>query len=159
MTATRVANLLRKLEQVFGELPSPAQADIVPKTSPGNPEYEQLRSRFKDRHWRDLSAEDLRGEADSLTLFSPEGFRFFLPAFIRAVLLGYGTADLIPDVIVWKFIPTVDPALSSYYEDRIRLLTRAQRQAVTDFISFLQDAHPEDFPAGELERAYDSLSS
>jgi len=158
MIATKLAALLLKLDQAFEGLPIPAEADIVPKASRENLEYEQIRAKFKNRHWHDLSTDDLRNEADSLTLLSPEGFRFFLPAFIRATLLDYNTADLIPDVIVWKFIPSPDAAQNVYYKDRLKILTAEQKQAVRDFISFLREAHPDDFSHGELEVALNSLS-
>ncbi|PYQ65480.1 MAG: hypothetical protein DMF53_05465 [Acidobacteria bacterium] len=158
MTTDKIAALLlERLEAAFGDLPVPDDEHLVPDSSGYDLERNQVQAKFRGRHWRSLSPADLAGEADSLALFTPEAFRFFLPAYVRASVLDYERADLIPMVVVWALARPGDPGLLSYFQSRIGALDLPQRKALKEFLSFLRERHGEDFLSGELDQAEEAL--
>lgn len=94
--------LLRQLDEGFRDLPIPPAERLIRGDSIYSLEASETHEKFCGRHWRDLSFADLRGESAALSFFTPEAFRFFLPAFIRISLLDPEAADLIPDAILWS---------------------------------------------------------
>jgi len=110
-----IAALLGELEAAFGDLPVPPDDQIVYDNSGDHLECNQIRAKLRGRHWRDLSSDDLAGEADSLGFLTPEAFRFFLPASITVSLIDPERADLIPNVILWSL---AKPALSEFWSRR-----------------------------------------
>lgn len=115
MVTGEIAALFTELDAAFGDLPIPGEDRIVYDNSGYHLECNQVRAKFRNRHWRDLTVEDLQGEADSLAFFTLEAFRFFLPAFIRVAVLDPVRADLIPDSILGSL---VRPDLSGSWEER-----------------------------------------
>lgn len=81
-----IERILEGLTIAFGDLPVPPEDQIVHDNSSFHLECNDIRAKLRNRHWRDLSIENLEGEADSLAFLTNEAFRFFLPAFIRASL-------------------------------------------------------------------------
>lgn len=153
----QVAALLERLEAAFGELPMPEDDHLVFDDSGYHLECNQVKAKFRGRHWRSLSPTDLQGEADSLAFFTPEAFRFFLPAYVRASVLDYERADLIPMVVVGALARPGDPGLLSYFQSRIGALDVPQRAVLKEFLAFLRERHREDFLPGELDEAEESL--
>jgi hypothetical protein len=101
MTETEeISVVLEELQAAFGDLPIPARDHLVYDNSGSHLECNHVLSKLQGRHWQDLSAEDLAGEADALWFLTSEGFRFFLPAFVRVSLVDPDRADLIPDAIL-----------------------------------------------------------
>ncbi|HVR97723.1 MAG TPA: DUF6714 family protein [Thermoanaerobaculia bacterium] len=157
MESQEVAGLLRRLEEAFGDLPKPVESELVFDNSGYHLECNQVKKMFGGRHWNSFSVQEIQFESDALSFFSPQGFRFYLPAFIRAAVLAYEEADLIPVAIVGKLISPEDMALASYFRERVDVLSPDQKQVVNEFLNFLRRHHAEDFGEGELERAERTL--
>lgn len=111
--------VLKQLEDSFADVPMPPEERIVSDASTFDIERSQIRAKFRQRHWRDLSIEDLEGEADALSFFTLEAFRFFLPAFIRVSLLEPLRADLIPDAILGKLARADHASFSGEHKEAI----------------------------------------
>jgi hypothetical protein len=158
MGTDQVATLLERLETAFGELPMPEDDHLVLDDSGYHLECNQVKAKFRGRHWRSLSPADLQGEADSLAFFTPEAFRFFLPAYVRVSVLDFELADLIPMVVVGALMRPADPGLLGYYQSRIATLDGPQRAVLRQFLSFLRERHGDSFLPGELDRAEESLA-
>jgi len=150
--------LVRAIEAAFGNLSVPGDDNLVLNDSGSHLECNQVKAKFRGRHWRSLSLSDLTGEADSLAFFTPEAFRFFLPAFVRASVLDYDRSDLIPMVVVGALMRPTDPCLASYHEARIATLTGKQKRVLRQFLSFLRERHAGHFTPGELDLAQESLA-
>lgn len=103
MVTEELEEVLGQLDDAFGDEPLPSEDRLVYDNSGYHLECNQVRARFRGRHWRNLRIEDLEGEGDALSFFTPEAFRFFLPAFIRISLLDPVRADLITDAILASF--------------------------------------------------------
>jgi len=96
------AKLLKELESAFGSLPVLPDDRIVIDNSGTHLECAQIRSQLRGRHWRDLSRDELAYQADMLAFLTPEGYRHFLPAFVRLAILDPDKADLATDTILWN---------------------------------------------------------
>lgn len=153
-----ISRLEQQIEAAFGELPIPPVDRLVIDNSGQHLECNQVKAKFRGRHWRELSVEDLQYESEALAFFSPEAFRFFLPAFIRAALLHYDQADLIPMNVVSWFTPSDDPQLKPYRRERTESLTANQKAVVLRFIRYLRETHAADFSSEELEKTEKLLS-
>jgi hypothetical protein len=123
MVEDELSVLLRQLDEAFGHLPIPPAGRLVSGNCACDLEAQEIMVKFRGRHWRDLNSADLFGEADSLSFFTPEAFRFFLPAFIRVSLLDTKNADLI-DAILWNL---TQPDDSKIWEDRKDLYLETAR--------------------------------
>ncbi len=95
-----VASILRQLEEAFGELPIPEEDFLVEDNSGYHLDCNKIRTKFRGKHWRDVSTADINEEPEALAFFTPSAFRFFLPAFIQVSLLDPVGADLAPDRVL-----------------------------------------------------------
>lgn len=110
-----IEEILKDLDIAFGGLSIPPDGQIVYDNSGYHLECNQIRAKFRNRHWKDISIRDLEGEADSLAFLTNEAFRFFLPAFIQVALLHPIQADLIPDFVLGLL---ARPDLTKWWEER-----------------------------------------
>jgi hypothetical protein len=157
MVTARVEKLLQNIDEAFSSVPTPTSDNLVYDNSEYNLECKRIKEKFNGTHWRDLSIADLQGQSAALSFFSPDAFRFFLPAFLRVSILDYQRSDVIPDSIVSDLSPPKDESLCSYWAERISPLSDMQKQVLREFIIFLRDEHGEDFFSGELDRAEKAL--
>jgi hypothetical protein len=148
----RIKILNERLEEAFGQLPVPAPETIVYDSSGEHLECLQVAEVFRGRHWLDINTDELMRERDALAFFSPEGFRFYLPAFARFALLDFDEADLIPMVIVWSL-----GRFEDYARRRIALFDNAQRAVLADCVAFIAEQAPDDFTPEEIDRAISNL--
>src|SRR5947207_15556364 len=74
----------REVEEAFTDVPYPGDDSIV--TAPLNWEAMEVRSDFRGKHWQDLINPTSLREHKLLCLFSAEGFRFYLPAYLIGVV-------------------------------------------------------------------------
>jgi hypothetical protein len=98
--AIDAATLLHHIEESFGRVPYPGDEHIVADNSGWDPEYERPRTALRGRHWRDLPFETLYAVRSSLSFLSPEGYRFYLPAFMRTAIVDYDRADVLPSSVI-----------------------------------------------------------
>lgn len=157
MSDPDIERLVEEIEAAFGDLPLPAEEDLVYDNSGYHLECNQVRETFRGRHWRELTTEFLRADCQAIFFFSPVGFRFFVPAFVRASIQDYENADRLPDVVVHSLEAPQIPGLVSTHQARLRALTARQRRALESSLSFLLRKHGEDFMPGEIEGALEAL--
>lgn len=158
MSDPDIETLLEEIEAAFGDLSIPAEGDVVYDNSGYHLECNQVREKFRGRHWRDLTTEFLNEDPQALFFFSPVGFRFFVPAFVRASIQDYENADTLPDVVVHSLTKPDDPGLVSWHRARLQALSARQRQALEKSLSFLLKEHGEDFfMPGAVESALEAL--
>ena len=94
------------------------------------PAEERARCRKQDEHthWHKIPVELLNQYYVALCYFDPEGMRFYLPAFLIADLQGRYHFDL-----VYTFIH-----LDEYKEQQFSLLNAQQKQAVAQYLCWIQ---------------------
>jgi hypothetical protein len=146
-------NLAELLEEAFGDLPVPAPEAIIRNPAVEDLECGQVAELLGGRHWRDLTAADLMFEHAALNFLSPEGFRFYLPAFTRFALLEFDAADMVPIVIVWSLGYSDDDT-----QQRIALLDDSQRAVMADCVTFFGDRAPDYLTPEEIDCAIANLN-
>ncbi len=92
--------LCLRIDESFGGLPYPGDEHIVLDNSGAHLECEEIKSALKGRHWRDVSFEILEELRSALPFLSPEGYRFYLPAFMVFSIADIYRADVIPDEVI-----------------------------------------------------------
>ena len=95
-------DLKLRIGGAFREMPYPGDEHIVSHIRGDCWECEKIKNALKGRHWRDLSFESLDHLREALTFMSPEGFRFYLPAFMIILIMDYYRADITSIVVIGR---------------------------------------------------------
>lgn len=124
------SELLDLIEAAFPEASRPISGTLSEATY----DDEGTNSFFGGTDWRAHSTDALREHAASLSFFTPEAFRYYLPAFLVCSIRDPEKADVIPEGIVSK--------LDRDRQEQgglIAGLTSAERHAVARFVEWLRD--------------------
>ena len=116
MTDTEV---IRLIEDVWREARYPGDDRIVPA---GSLEFHGIENYFRGTTWRGHSAIDLRCHRAAFSFFTPQAFRYWLPAFMIAAIKDPEGADVVGD-----YIPRA--VIDSFARERLRLFSPLQREA------------------------------
>ena len=101
------------------------------------------RAKDEKDDWESIPVENLNRCYGSLSFFDAEGMRFHLPAFLIAQLDGQLRVD-----------PVFHLAhLDEWSKSKFVLLTKAQREAVRDFLILMQDNPDFEFDRPHIETA------
>jgi hypothetical protein len=150
--AIDAAALCKLIDGAFGVMPYPGDEHIVYDNSGSHLECAGIKSALKGHHWRDVSFDALDHLREALSFLSPEGFRFYLPAFMVISIADFYRADVIPDGVIHKLTP---PRVSDIEESRARAEHFAK--TIPDAATF----SPEEWQRtmGPVEEAYRSGES
>lgn len=123
-------------------MPYPGTERIVNDLQGYDLERKQIREGFsRYENWLDVPRELLLQERDALPLFEPQGFRFYLPAYMLFALEDYEGADMIPESIVHSLtLPDAGTKLYEFVRERLVLFSEEQRKAVLHFWNIWNDA-------------------
>jgi hypothetical protein len=142
---------LRQIESAFAGAPRPPDERLLHERSRDDNDIAAL---YAIAHWRDVPDAVVENEYAALSFLSPEGFRHFIPAYMRFALRQLGTGRAAVDSTIWSLSPDVyeDPGLRDYVISKLRALDDAQRAAVVAFLEAVR-AQGDDAEASEAERA------
>src|SRR5437763_17061569 len=96
--------LRQHIEAVFGRMSYPGDDHIVADNSGRNVEYERIKRQLVSRHWRDVPSQTLIRLRDQLSYLSPEGYRFYLPAFML-YCIGHPSGNTVDSVVGTLTLP------------------------------------------------------
>jgi len=143
-----------RLDQVKSRIISAFQSEKIPEEIvPGEyrdiegSEYQQVydflisKGSWENVKWSDLQS--YKGDPSAILHFlSLAGLRYFLPAFLLAVIEHLDEADILIDVIVELFYS----ANSSYaYKDVWHSLSREQKAVYFQVLSYISQRLPDDY--------------
>ncbi len=132
-----IKELIDGIERAFSGRHYPGDSNIVYEAV-GDPAYEgnQLASHFKGKSWEDLDLKSiiLSGTLDPaafIYLFTPDGFAYYMPAF----LLGSLDVDLIPglaETVVFSLTPSSgkDSGDWGWKQDHMVVFNPKERDAI-----------------------------
>lgn len=119
----------------------------------------ELRS-LQKRHWKNVTANQLRKYADELHNFSPEVFRYFLPAILTAVILYPKESDVLVDNVIGQLSPPEEGTRhKTNFDRRMAILDYKMKNAVKQFIRSYKQLEPHgawsfmDYDKDKLEKA------
>jgi hypothetical protein len=146
--------LAETIRQAFAAETYPGDSQLVYDNDPGHVECDRVASAFKGKHWSELEVTFLRRHADAIFFFTPESFRFFLPAYLLAVVLSYQDSDIIPNNVVHSLTPLTSGAPNEQaFDARIVGFDAQQRLAIKAFLEYLWSEHMRDFPLRDPQLA------
>lgn len=98
---------------------------------------------FIGKHWREVSIEQIQYVVFDLAMFSPEGFRYFLPGLLIHILSHPDPGDPLPDNIIWMLSPPKpDDGFTTWFAKMVSEFTPQQREAVNAFVSSYKELNP-----------------
>jgi hypothetical protein len=140
----------RSIEEAFAKVPYPGDDGIV--YSPHAWEADEYRAEFTGKHWREVTDPTLLQRRRALSMFSIDGLRFYLPAYLIA------TIDFPAEAAEWSssltgiLYPDFDPPriggkkIRDYemhqWDQLMRALTAEQKHAIRLFFEYLVTAEP-----------------
>jgi hypothetical protein len=92
--------LCLRLDAAFSSMPYPGDDFIVLDNSGSHLECQKIKELLIGRHWRNLPFEILEKLKSAIPFLSPEGYRFYLPAFMVFAAIDFYHADLLADEVV-----------------------------------------------------------
>ena len=142
--------LKHTIEAAFKDVEYPGDNNIT--RCPYNcSECRRIAEFFKGKTWSGHTLEELRNYHVALSLFTPEAFHYFLPAFMLVSMVAYERSDLIPDGIRFHF--EVSQEMQGHFAVRMSKFSEAQREAIIDYLVLMERQG-----AGSSEHAIGMLS-
>jgi hypothetical protein len=136
--------LVTQIERAFADVPYPGDDHICrgAGVQVEGSEEANIAAVFRGRHWRDVPLEGLARYSATFCFLTPEAFRFYLPAYLLAVIrLSPEEVERVPiagaleESLIQSLRPaTYDPILWDYRHQRIDPLTPDQKTAVQAFL-------------------------
>lgn len=125
-------DIAREVEDAFATVTYPGDDNLV--SNPNYYECSEVIDAFRGKHWRDISLGALFDHRDKAGLFSPEGFRFYLPCYLVAGLIHNNVADTRGFLFSLLTPPESEGPRMDRFLKRISLLDARQKAALRRFI-------------------------
>ena len=134
------AELRDRVVQAFKDAPYPGDDNLI-----RNPlavqmdDYAQIVAHCKGKHWQELDRQAIVNNDVNLPFFSPEAFRFYLPAFLVVALEDPEGNEF--DKIVFNLLPPPpnDSEDVEYFAKMVAGLSRTQREVIRDFLELVAE--------------------
>ncbi len=147
--------VLRAIEEAFADVPPGRitihEAEAIDRYA-SEAERAAERGRDAERDWREVPDESIGECPDALAFLDPEGWRFYLPAYMRWSIrhLGDGGASMVPDHTIYSLALSPAAHLRAHQLARFRTLDPGQARAVCRFLRLMAAAEEVDgLVAGE----------
>jgi hypothetical protein len=149
------SELAKRIREAFADAPYPGDGNLI--YAPDDLGAREIADAFRGKHWSEVPFETLLYHNDALHFFTDEAFRFYLPAYLLAVLERYEDADVLPEMLV-GVLTAPDPQDPGYSSFRLRFdgFSADRRAAVTAFLEYLMMTHQDEYPDDELLTALQS---
>ena len=138
----KAAELRRVIEAAFEDIPYPGDHNISMEDHCS--ECKDVADALRGRHWREVSAKYVaeHGLRDVLPLLYPAALRYYLPAFMIAIIDDYITADFLIIALLAELTPDSHKPCSEFVE-KFGSLTSEQSHAVRLYLEYMLEEHPE----------------
>ncbi len=147
--------LARTIYQAFDGTPYPGDKNLIKNPSHCDEEAE-LAIHFAGQNWRRLHPDFLNNHYEALSFFTPEGFRYILPAFLILDVQGKANQDPVFHITDGLFPKdnygqplkkqpkkSLTPQeLEPYAISKFKPFTAVERQAIIAYLEFVRDQDP-----------------
>jgi hypothetical protein len=149
MNETDRQQMIHDIEAAFADTIYPGDVNI---SNQGHCfECAEIAEAFRGKNWQELhDVRFLRYYDAALSLFKPPAFRYFLPAYMRAVLIDAEVADVIWDGMFFHLTPpdTYNPEMQTaaspvtdsdveYFLTRVSGFTLPQKRVIKSYLELL----------------------
>jgi hypothetical protein len=128
-----VRSALAQIEEAFADAPRPSNGDLLHERCMDDNDIVQL---YPIEHWRHMPDELVESEYAALSFLSPNGFRHFIPAYMRFALRHPESGAAAVDSTIWSLAPVLydDSGLQEFAVSKFSTLSDDQRAAVIAFL-------------------------
>ncbi len=117
-----------QIEEAFAQTPYPGDTNIGKPDS----DSEALTRAFWGKNWRDVQLATLSNYHVDLPLMTPDAFRYYVPAFMLAVMFYYHHVSTLPIGLMHSLTPPDPTLLQKYLDKKTDPLKHSQ---ITDFLN------------------------
>jgi hypothetical protein len=150
------SNLLKKIDESFGWRPRISR--LGPVDAPDD-EISADVALFLDLNWEAVTLEKLNSSPDVIFGLSPNAFKYFLPGFIRALVLSGGVDSIVCHSLIGMLNRGSDSAIwEDFFLRRWAGLTKSEYSALQDWLLWVSGMNDGAFESIELDRAFETLS-
>jgi hypothetical protein len=137
--------VIRLIEEAFSTATKPPDKIVENEYWPDSAELAQA---LAGRRWQDLSVDEIARFKEDLFLLTPEGFRFYVPAFMTRSIENPDEADLAMDCTLSSLSPPRRQASGrAWYGDdpttAFAGFTQNERVALAEFVRFCAEWFPD----------------
>lgn len=127
--AATSSELIAMIEQAWAETPCPPHGSVTisPDKYEDRAEFEQI---LRGRHWREVPYYNLFEWRGDLAALTPEGFRFFLPAWLLVALVDVEIRGSLLDLFEVA-------ARNGDMGERLSCFSSAEREALRTFFEYM----------------------
>jgi len=141
----RLQRLKDEIEGAFRDMPYPGDDNIAANK---RDECEEGLAAFKGKHWKDITFEFLVPNLkSSATFFTPEAYRFYLPAYLMVVAEYYFESDALSVNIIKDLVLPDEGKYEKWkrncdeFYERFEPLNTEQKRAIKSFLEFTIDMY------------------
>lgn len=145
LTAEQV---LREVAEAFADVPRPVQYTILIDEME-SAERAKTGKTFSRYTWQGIPAKVLHENTDALMDFTPEGFRYYLPAFLTETVRNYQPGKYLHTMLLYAL--DYNNPVPTYRRENFEILTLKQEKAVCHFFAWLGANHHADFTDADGE--------
>jgi len=120
--------IARMIEEAFADTPYPGDDNLCKPDMDG---ADMIRA-FRGKKWTDVQINTLVNYHVDLPILTPESFRYYLPAFMLAILFYYPHLSTLPIGLIHSMTPPDPALLQKYLEKKTDQLKHSQ---ITDFLN------------------------
>jgi hypothetical protein len=133
-----VRSALAQIEEAFGEAPRPSNDDLLHERCMDDNDLVDL---YPVEHWRDMPDELVETEYAALSFLSPDGFRHFIPAYMRFTMRHLDSGAAAVDSTIWSLAPVFyeDAGIQEFTVSKLSSLSGDQRAAVVAFLEAVRE--------------------
>lgn len=127
------------IREAFASTPYPGDKKVVENATDFDPEARDLENAFRGKAWQDVDAAMIREYKDGLPLFTPAGFRYYLPAYMLGVIDHRDEVDVAVDSAVFNLTPpkTRRGWQWTRFKDRTKQFNAQERGALRAFLELM----------------------
>jgi hypothetical protein len=146
-----VERALSQIDAAFADAPRPSNEDLLHERCMDDNDIVYL---YPVTHWREMPDELVESEYAALSFLSPDGFRHFIPAYMRFTLRHLESGAAAVDSTIWSLAPVFydDAGLHDFVVSKLSTLTDDQRAAVLAFLEAVRESG-DDYLAGQAGKA------
>lgn len=135
----RLAELKQKIIRAFDNVSYPKESFVALYD---HDEQRGIREAFANKDWQTIEPKILEEFYDTVPLFSPEAFRYFLPAYLIYSLDNFSADDkTTAEFTIYALSPTKNDLRESleYWQVRFEDFTFEQLDCIYDFLDLVGD--------------------
>jgi len=134
--------LINMIIEAFSAVLYPGDDKILIDSTGLDLESNQIADVFRGKKWNEILLDDLRRHHKAVFFFTPEAYRYYLPAYLRATLQHYKRAGTIPFTVVFSLTPPQGQGNELVkFQHKMEEFTKEQQNVIKEFLKYLSEIH------------------